>query len=399
MQVRKLKAILDTAHNVVPHYKNASYNKDIYEIEDIQQLPFISKADLRERSADFLSRDKYLWKIVKTTGGSTGQPVTVWKSPGAVTRELAATWRSYQWAGIDIGDRQGRFWGMPFVKKDRTRAGLIDIVSNRRRVSAFSFSEQDLHRYQAIMRRFKPKYFYGYVSMIAEFANFLKRSGQRADYDLKAIITTSEVLTPYHRNLIESVFSTKVYNEYGCGEVGTIAFECEYGSMHVMAENVLVEVYDGERKCDFGEEGEIVVTELNNYAMPLIRYRLGDHAVISPRPCACRRTLPVLENIYGRAYDTIRNREGRLFHGEYFMYIFEDIQKRGLGVKSFQVRQKDFNDFHIKIVPEEGYGKHTVNLIMEKVRTDFGIDTKIEIELVSQIPREKSGKMRLIIGI
>jgi len=399
MQVRKLNTILAAARKTVFQYGNTCYTKNIEEILDMGQLPFICKTDLRERREDFISQRRFLWKIIKTTGGSTGQPVTVWKSPGAVTSELAATWRSYQWAGVDIGDRQGRFWGVPFTKKDRMRSGLIDFVSNRRRVSAFSFNEHDLYKYHTVMQRFNPRYFYGYVSMIAEFADFLKRSGQQSDYDLNAIITTSEELTSYHRSLIETVFSTKVYNEYGCGEVGTIAFECEHGALHVMAENVLVEIYDGERRCENGEVGEIVVTELNNYAMPLIRYRLGDYAVLSPRMCACGRTLPVLENIYGREYDIIRNREGRLFHGEYFMYIFEDIQKNGLGVKAFQVRQRHLDEFHIKIVPEEGYGIITENLIRDKVRADFGKETKVEIEITDQIPRENSGKMRLIIGM
>src|SRR5207249_28486 len=161
----------------------------------------------------------------------------------------------------------------------------------------------------------------------------------------------SEVLSAHDRRLIESTFATKVFNEYGSGELGSIAHECEEGSLHISAENMIVEVLDGDRPCQSGEVGELVVTELNNYATPLIRYRTGDFAALSRAQCKCGRTLPFIENLFGRAYDTIRNREGKLFHGEFMMYIFEEAQRRNLGINAFQVTQLDLVSFDIKVVP------------------------------------------------
>ena len=402
MQLGKLQKILAYSKKNIPYYEQAhrSINLDsIRCLEDLSVFPFITKKDIKERFREFISVRKIQRRTKKTTGGSTGQPVTLWKTNDSVTKELAATWRAYSWAGIQIGDRQARFWGIPFSSKDRFRAKLIDFVSNRRRYGAFQYDDKSLDQYHSEIMKFKPTYFYGYVSFLAEYANFIRRNNLSRDYTLKCIISTSELLTKYHRDLLESVFSTKVYNEYGCGEVGSIAHECNMGSMHVMSENLIVEIYDGERRCGPDEIGEVVITELNNYAMPLIRYRIGDYAYISSKECQCGRKLPVLGNIFGRAYDTVRNRAGKLFHGEFFMYIIEDAQKQGFCVQSFQVIQNDLDRFTIKVVPYNGYNREIEQIIVNRVKKDFDPDVSIEFKIVDEIAREPSGKMRLIVGM
>jgi phenylacetate-CoA ligase len=368
-------------------------------LNDLRNLPFVTKAEIKMAPNDFLSGGKSPFVTKKTTGGSTGQPLTFYKSREAMAWELAATWRGYSWAGIDIGDRQARFWGVPLTKKDRFRARLIDLVTNRKRCSAFSFCREDMERYTSELLSFKPSYLYGYVSMLEEYAKFFEQKGEKAFFDLKCVVTTSEVLTEYHRRLFEKVFSTKVFNEYGCGELGSIAHECEYGSMHITAENMIVEILDGDRPCRPGEVGEVVVTELNNYVMPLIRYRTGDYACFSEQECGCGRTLPVIDKLYGRAYDTMRNRLGKLFHGEFMMYIFEEAQRRNLGVNGFQVIQKDLQMFRVRIVPGDAYGPLSEEFIRNRVREKFDREAIIEFEKVERIERTASGKMRLIIGM
>ena len=96
---------------------------------------------------------------------------------------------------------------------------------------------------------------------------------------------------------------------------------------------------------------------------PLIRYRTGDFASQSKEKCQCGKTLPVIENLFGRAYDTLKNSEGKLFHGEFIMYIFEEAQRKNLGIRAFQVMQEDVRSFRIKIVPDEQYGLPTEEFI------------------------------------
>lgn len=401
IQYGKFKKLVTYAKQYVPYYKRSFKNielSDILNIDDINKLPFISKLNIKEEYNNFQSDQKIGLKTKKTTGGSTGQPVTIWKSRKSISKELAAMWRGYSWAGIKIGDKQARFWGVPFAPKDKIRARLVDIVSNRKRISAFSFDEKNLQKYHLILKKFKPKYFYGYLSMLVEYAEFIKKNRYENDYALKSIISTSEVLSPSHRDLLETVFSAKVYNEYGCGEVGSIGHECEQGAIHVMSENIYLEIYDGNRKCDLDEIGEVVVTELNNYAMPLIRYRIGDYAYISSEDCPCGRKLPIIGNIFGRAYDTIENREGKLFHGEFFMYMFEDVQKKGMGVEKFQVIQVDYDKFIIKVIPGNNFSEETIRFIINRFKKEFDINIEIKFEIVDKISREQSGKMRLVVG-
>lgn len=401
-QLANLNRMLVYAASTVPFHRDAFAKAGppkISSIEDIRRLPFTTKAELKRQPRAFVSEENIRFLTKKTTGGSTGEPLTLVKTRQAMAWELAATWRGYSWAGIGIGDRQGRFWGVPITPKNKRRARLIDFVAHRRRCSAFAFDEQDLRRYTETLRTFQPAYFYGYVSMLEEYAKFFRRSGQSPPFALKCVITTSEVLTEHQRRLIEQVFTTRVFNEYGSGELGSIAHECEHGSLHLSAENMLVEVLDGDRRCNLGETGELVVTELNNIANPLIRYRTGDFASLAPGVCRCGRTLPVIENLYGRAYDTIRNSDGKLFHGEFMMYIFEEAQRRNLGIRAFQVIQESFDCFRVRIVPDTGYGNQSEEFLIQQIQQRFDPRTKLQFEQVPQIERAPSGKMRLIVGM
>lgn len=402
IQLSRLKDLLGYVKEHVPYYEECESDisqNDIREIEDIEGLPFITKALTKESPHKLISKENFRGLTKKTTGGSTGEPVTIWKTPYAMGKELAATWRGYSWAGIEIGDRQGRFWGVPYIEKDKQRAKLTDFICNRKRCSAFSFDEQSLKKYTEELSMFNPVYFYGYVSMLAEYARFFRENNTKPPFKLRSIVSTSEVLSSYHREIIEDVFDVKVFNEYGSGELGTIGHECEKGSMHISAENMIVEVLDGDRICKEGEVGELVVTELNNRAMPLIRYRTGDFASLSYKACPCGRSLPIIEHIAGRAYDMVLNKDGRTFHGEFFMYIFEEAKRKNLGIAAFQVIQLEINKIKVKIKPEAGYGVETETLIEDRIRSGFSSDVVLEFEKVESIPREASGKMRLIVGM
>jgi len=399
-QTERLRALVRHATRSVPAYRTLAEGDagPVTDVADVARLPFVLKTDIQSRAADFLSRDRLGSLRRKTTGGSTGVPVTIWKTRGSMLHELAATWRGYGWAGVGPGERQARFWGVPFVARDRGKTRLIDTVCNRRRLSAFAFGPADMDRYGEDLRRFRPRYFYGYVSMLTAFAEHVRQRGGSAWPDLRCVITTSEVLGEAQRALLAETFGVPVYNEYGCGELGTIAHECERGGLHVNDENLLLEVLDGQRPCAPGETGELVVTELNNYAMPLIRYRTGDFGAIAAAPCPCGRALTVLEKVHGRAYDFVTTRDGRRFHGEFIMYIFEEAKRLDLGIEQFQVEQRGHDDFLIRIVPGRGYDERARQLVRTRIQGRFDPTARVEFAEVASIARERSGKLRLIIG-
>ena len=401
LQETKLLKIVRDVGQHVPYYQSR-YQQNVEavcaDLKEFSYLPFVTKADIKAASRQFENPNFRGPVTQKTTGGSTGQPVTIRKSRESTAQEQAANWRGFRWAGIDIGHRQGRFWGVPHSAKDRLRARVIDWIANRRRCSAFSFSRDDMDGFTHAMNRFRPHYLYGYVSMLSEYARFLLQSNSCLDFPLQAVITTSEVLSQTDRELLESTFQTRVFNEYGCGEFGTIAHECEQGAMHLNSENLYVEVFSGSDPCGPDVVGELVVTDLNNRCMPLIRYRLGDYGALSSKPCPCGRSLPVIERLFGRAYDIVYNRQGQMFHGEFFMYIFEDVKRKGMGVHGFQVVQNDYDHFTVKLQTENGYSKETNSFIRQRIQEGYG-SSNIEFEIVDHIPRERSGKMRLIVGM
>ena len=164
-----------------------------------------------------------------------------------------------------------------------------------------------------------------------------------------------------------------------------------------MAENIIVEIINAGRHCGEGEMGEIVVTELNNYALPLIRYRLGDYTIYSGTSCDCGRQLPVIKDIIGREYDIIRI-NGKMYHGEFFMYIFEEAMRRDRTVKQFQVLQTDRSSLVVRIIPDSQYSGQTNAFIEKRIKENMGGNIKVTFEIVERIEREKSGKMRIIRG-
>lgn len=401
-QLIKLKKIIQYSKKHVPYYSTYLNNieeTNIKKIIDLNYIPFLTKSTLKKYPSSIRSNNKYFMLTKKTTAGSTGEPFTLWKSTSAMAQELAASWRGYSWAGVDIGDRQGRFWGVPLKKIDFLKSKIIDLVANRVRCSAFSFDVKMFNDYTKKLTDFKPDYFYGYVSMLVQYANYFLEANIVSPFELKCIITTSEILTVSDRKILENVFKTKIFNEYGSAEVGTIAHECSYGSLHVSAENMIVEILDNDRICRPGELGEIVITELNNFAMPLIRYKTGDLGSLSLKKCKCGINLPMIEKLEGRTWDMIIRKDGKKFHPAFFLYIFEDAKDKNLGISHYKIYQKDYQKFRILIVPDSNYNQKTEQFITEEIRKGFDQNSLIDFELVGSIKREISGKLRQVVGM
>lgn len=366
---------------------------------DLDRLPTLTKTQLVDH-ADALSVPRlpgtYSWK---TTGGSTGVPVRLRKNRYATAAEQAASWRSYGWYGVRPGDRQARFWGTPLTGKARTRARAIDWVLNRDRFSAFAFKREDLASYFEILRRNPPVWAYGYVSMLVEFASYCDQENlPLADLGIRAVVTTSEALSPDDRALIGRVFGAPVYNEYGCGEVGAILYECEQGTLHLMAENLVMEFVPAPTE-DQPDAQRILLTDLHNRAMPLIRYDVADRVVPAP-DCACGRGLPGFREIFGRAYDFVEASDGTRYHGEFFLYHLEQARDEGVPILQAQFVQSPSHrdQIALRIVPDVGYRAEHGRTLASEIHAASGQRFEVEVEVVERLDRERSGKIRLIVA-
>lgn len=396
-QLHHLKRLVAHAYDHSPFYRKLYASRgvtpsDIRSLEDASSLPEISKKDLATNLND-ISTGRHHWLLSrKTTGGSTGQAVTLLKNAGALARERAVTARSYEWAGVRIGDPQARFWGVPLSDMGKLKYRLIDFIANRQRYSAFAVDDVSRQTYYAAIVQFQPRYLYGYVSALADFADYLTRSDLLLPRSVAATITTSEVLTSQLREKLVNAFRVPVFNEYGCGEVGSIAHECERGSMHIMEDNLLVEFDVDSRE----NASEMIITDLFNYATPLIRYRIGDFATPGHDQCDCGRTLRTLLNVHGRAYDRIVTPDGKSHHPEKVMYIFEALKDRHNNIDQFQFVQTGMGTALIKVVKGAAYGDSMEAIISAEIRRELHESMEVRFEYVSRIEREQSGKLRVI---
>lgn len=400
-QSSRLTEILTWASERSPFYREAFNGPRRFRPETVREelltLPIIGKADLQKSHEAMLVQPLPGRVTRKVTGGSTGEAVGVVKDRAAIAAERAATAMAYGWFGVKMGDRAVRFWGAPTTRERRMRFAASDFAMNRLRFSAFAFNDADLEQYWRRCEEFRPDYFYGYVSMIETFANFALRKGLRRQWDgLKAVITTSEVLTDPQRELIERAFGVPVQNEYGCGEVGPVAYGCEKGSLHLMTESQVAEVLrpDGSIAGP-GESGEIVLTDLNNRAMPLIRYKVGDLAVVGGQ-CACGRGFPTLEKVWGREYDIVEAPDGRRYHGEFFMYLFEDLRTQGASVEKFQVIQTNEASLEVRLVIRDAAEADRLEAIVQQEFERRLPSMSVRMSRVTEIPPKPSGKSTVV---
>jgi phenylacetate-CoA ligase len=394
-RLAKLNAIIAYAktHSEFHRERLATCHLPLEKISDISQIPLMSKQDLI-RDLPKIKTYRSHWSSIKTTGGSTGEPVKLFKNPSALARERSATWRAYAWAGIDVGDKQARFWGVPHNPKAAFKAKVIDFISNRFRVSAFNLTHSALEQYYLEMQKFQPRYIYGYVSVINELTKFMIANNKSPIKSLKSIITTSEILSEHTKVQLESFWGVQVFNEYGCGEVGSIAHACAEGNLHTMADNLLIEIID--ENGNPATTGEIVVTDFFNLSTPIIRYRIGDFATLSDRVCSCGVMLPIIENIHGRAYDLIYTKNGNCIHPEAIIYIFEDIQTKFGGFNQFQVIQESIGHLKIKIVQSPKWHESFLTMIEDGIKNSIDPDMICSFEFYDALEREKSGKMRVV---
>lgn len=305
LQWRLLCDLLEYAHAHVPYYGDlfAAHGVRVREIQgpgDFHAIPPLTGEIVSTRYACLTSRDPFQRGYAATVPGPSGEPIHFSCDRGAGPVRRANTLRGYRWAGVDVGGRQAIFHGARSGSSWRER--LFDAVKNYCNnimyLSSRDLSEAALHRHIVRMRRYRPDLVVGHPSEFARLALFCQDRGERMP-PVRAVLTSGGPLRSGQRALIESALASPVFERYGRPEFANIAHECdEHNGLHVFSDLFYVEVITGSgRPALPGEVGEVLVTDLFNRYMPFVRYRTGDFAVLTGRPCACGRTLPLLKRI------------------------------------------------------------------------------------------------------
>jgi phenylacetate-CoA ligase len=403
-QKSRLFNLLNHSKNKVPYYKDILNDLNSLETFDfgyLKKIPFLTKdlikQNFQQLSPEDLNKTKY---YINSSSGSTGVPAKFIQDLHYFEYKQATKFLFNQWCGCHVGDRQIIIWGSTrdiFSGKNSLKTSFGRWIRNEIWLNAFQMPPGDLPKIIDKINSFRPKLILSYVDSIYDLARYVEKTGLEVTPP-GAIMVTAGTLTPEIREKLTQVFQTEVFNRYGSREVGDIACECDqHMGLHVVPSNLYVEILasNGE-EVGPGQTGEIVVTSLNNYSMPLIRYKIGDMGSWANKSCSCGRNWPLLEQVSGRISDVFVRKDGMELHGGIFavlLFTKEWIQK-------FQVVQEDYEKIKIYLVIEETHTppQREFDELKQKIKGFMGETCDIEFLIVENIPKSESGKFRYLIS-
>ncbi len=397
LQEKRLREIISHAYNAVPLYKEkfdaqGIKPEDIRSLEDLQKLPFTTKQEVRDgiphRS---IARGFDLRNCIRaSTSGTSGGPMPVFYDKRFWDYCQAAWIFRKQWA---IGVEPWRkvlvieFGAPPKRDQDRTRepaegrrlsrgreslGPIVRLLHDRRRsIPLFDDANQVLTH----MLKFDPKLVRGSPSYLRLLAEAMADRGIESLAD-KVVRTEGELTDGETRRYLESSFKCRVFDEYSSWDFGNGAWECtKREGYHIDADMLIMEVVRGGERISAGERGEIVVTNLLNYAMPLIRYRVGDIGVLDDKYCSCGRGLPLLKSIEGRMSDCFALPGGRLVTPRTIMTAVQGSP----GVSRYQAVQETMGQFRIQLMKRKGEPDVAKEELVARCRRVLGEDAEIEV--------------------
>jgi len=383
----------------VPYYKNLVEEGKINPLEiksilDIEKLPILSKEDVR-KNADLLISDEYDINdlIVINTSGTTGKTLNIYISREARRYAYAFFSRFKKWAKLYKGKNNITFAGRTIISPDaRPPFWRKNLISNNYLFSSYHLTEKNFSHYIDGLNKVKPHYIDSYPSAIYTLAKYIKKNNLSI-FQPKAIITSSETLLDSHRELIEDVFQCPIFDQYGSAEQVVFVSQCEAGSYHIHPEFGHIEVIDDEGKAvSPGETGKFICTGYTNLAMPLIRYDIGDTGILSDKSCSCGRNFPVVKKIIGRTDDILIMADGRE------VGRLDPVFKGLKSIKEAQIIQQDYTHITLNIVPDDGFNKKDGQAIVSELKKRLGEGVYIDIKIVDEIERTRSGKFRSVIS-
>jgi phenylacetate-CoA ligase len=407
-QLAELQHLLAYAATASPYYRELLARpglrpSEIRSLADLERIPPIDRETFRRESPRMLVPEHAGTAIWKSTGGSTGTPIRFALDRGSNDWRTAAMLRGYGWAGVREGLPTVHLWsGAVAGAKPVGRMGRLKKQAHHRLVrrldlDIFALSEDTAPAYLEAMARFGARHLVSYGKHLYHLARMIERRGLEVPR-LESIVLGAEKVTREEVAVIERVFGCPAFETYGCREVMLIATQCERrGALHVTMENLVVEVLreDGTRAAP-GEVGEVVVTDLHNYAMPFIRYRTGDVARVGgPRDvCACGRAHATLSEVEGRIVDVLRTLDGRVVPGNFFPHLMKEFD----AVARYQVYQPAVRRVEVSVVLDRALTQEEEARLRGEIERVLGPTVDVAIRQVESIPLSATGKHRVAIS-
>jgi phenylacetate-CoA ligase len=404
LQLRRLRQIIGYCFAHSPYYRDLWNSHGLrlatlQSLSDLARWPVMSRQAVRDHADRIRAGNERGRVVAKSTGGSSGVPLRFVIDRPANDRRVAAANRGYKWAGAAPGTRQTHLWGVALSQQSLARRWKDRLYSRvlyrRDMLSSFELSDGSIPRFLRRLHRYRPDVLVAYTNPLYQFARAIDQCGLRA-YQPRTIVVGAEKLHGFQREMIERVFAAPVYETYGSREFTLIGAECDHhAGLHVTSENPVVEVVNDQgQPVRPGEEGDVLVTDLFNVAMPFVRYAIGDRAIASSESCCCGRGLPLLKKVVGRQLDVLTTVDGRRLAGEFFPHLLKDCAS----VRQFQAVQSRRNLVELKLVVDSHWGADERESLCRVVQRSIGESTRLLIHEVDRILLTKTGKLRVVVG-
>lgn len=397
IQRKRLGAIIEYAYHNIEFYHEkfkavGVKPDDIRTVNDLPKLPTTTKSEVSEgfRRGGILRKGLNLSRCkLARTSGSSGDPMTIVYDEKAEDFQKAVAIRSFMEAGGRYRDK----WVMitspqraAAKKRWFQRFGLFSPMY----LSLFDSAGTHV----SMLRKIKPDVIQGYSSSLELIARAIHEKGV-SDIKPRVVIGTAEVLSDEVRRFIDQAFNLEMFDQFGGVEIGRSAWECEeHSGYHMDVDALVMEFVKNNEHVAAGERGRLLYTSLYNYAMPLIRYDVGDVCVPTDESCPCGRGLPLMKHIEGRVDDFVITPNGRIFSPIIWTIIMRAIS----GIAKYKIVQKTKRDLVVQLVKDSDFSSATIRQVNEGITKHLGDDITIKIELVNEIPKDKSGKLRSVVS-
>jgi phenylacetate-CoA ligase len=404
-QDERIRAVVSHAFATVPYYRrlfdaHRLTPRDIRGRDDLAKIPLLTKTDIRE-NFDALRSTAVPKKDFRTghTSGTTGTPLTVGYDRDTTWATYAVFDRHYRWAGCRMGRGGERIAvargnvivpleqsAPPFWRHNRTQNQLL--------LSSFHMSRANLPAYFAELRRYRPVVVDGYPSTLYVLARYLQGIGDT--FPVRAVVSSSETLYDFQRELIEERFACRVFDYYALAERAAFSGECDrHEGHHIAMDYGAAEVVDGDdQPVPRGTPGRLVGTTLHNMAMPLIRYVTSDVTALREAACTCGRGLELMEDVTTKAEDILTLPDGRLISPSVLTHPFKPLDC----IEGSQIVQTARDAVTVRIVPGASYTQALSDHLIKELGVRLGEGVRVEVQMVERLETSANGKFKWVIS-
>lgn len=378
--------------NLLHHAVNTTKHYEKYKgYKSLSDFPVIAKKDIKNDYEGFLSnkcRKKDLISV--QTSGSYGTPFTFYLTKEKKARQTAEVIYFSEWAGYYVGTKHA------YLRCTINKSKLKLKMQNEYFLFSRVIDNEWLKASREILKKGKTKILIGFPTAISAIAQYCHEQGDTPkDFQIIGIITSSEPLLDSQRAIIESTFDCDCLSRYSTEELGVLAHECPTSKKHhINTASYKVEILDldEDKPAKEGEVGRIVVTDLFSYAMPLIRYEIGDLGILG-KECSCGLKGPIIESLHGRTVESVYNTEGKRI----LPYFIEDVMEDFTDIIQYQFIQYGKKSYTLKVVSKKD-ANFDKDRVINHIKFWMGEDAIVNIEFVDDIQKLKSGKRPYVIN-